>query len=92
MKDDSRDSRLAGDRERREHEAQTRLVELVDPLTAIACYADACLINLERSNEPADTLGSALQEISAQAQRAGVLARQLRQLMIEARMVRAAVG
>jgi C4-dicarboxylate-specific signal transduction histidine kinase len=86
MKSDNRDPRLAGSRERIEHETQTRLIELVDPLTAIACYADACLVSLKRSAGAADVPGDhVLQEISAQAHRAGALVKQLRQLIREAR-------
>jgi C4-dicarboxylate-specific signal transduction histidine kinase len=77
--------RLKGSRERIEREAQTRLDELLDPLTAIACYADACLVNLKRSDGTAEALGNALQEISAQAHRAGALVQQLRKLVSEAK-------
>lgn len=92
MNSDNRDTRPEGSREEMEREAQTRLIELVDPITAIACYADACLVNLEPGDGGADMLGGVLQEISAQAHRTGVLVRQLRQLMKEARMVRNGVG
>lgn len=85
MTSDNRGSRLEGDRDRIKHETQTRLTELFDPLTAIACYADACLVNLKRSGASADVLGDALQEISAQAHRAGALVRQLGQLVKEAK-------
>jgi C4-dicarboxylate-specific signal transduction histidine kinase len=92
MNSNSRDPRLEGSRERRDQEAQTRLGELLDPLTAIACYADACLVNLKHSDGPVDTVGGALQEISAQAHRAGALVWQLRQLVKEARTVHDGVG
>ncbi len=85
MKRDNRGEHL-------EHEAQTRLGELLDPLTAIACYADACLVNLKRSYRPTATLGNALQEISAQAHRAGALVRELRKLIDEAGTVRGRVN
>ena len=85
MKRDNRDEQI-------EHEAQTRLIELVDPITAIACYADACLVNLGRSDGPANMLGDVLQEISAQAHRTSVLVGQLRQLMKEAGVIRNGVS
>jgi C4-dicarboxylate-specific signal transduction histidine kinase len=87
MKSDNR-----GRRERIEHETQTRLIELVDPLTAIACYADACLVSLKRSDGTADVPGDVLQEISAQAHRAGALVKQLRQLIKEARALHGGVA
>ena len=92
MKDDGRGFPPGGSRERIKREARARLVEVVDPLTAIACYADACLVSLKHNDGPAEMLGDVLQEISAQAHRAGVLVRQLRQLMREAQMVRDSVG
>ena len=92
MTNDNDGLRLEGNREQLEQETQTHLGELLDPLTAIACYADACLVNLTKSDGTADVLGGALQEISAQAHRAGMLVQQLRELVKEASTVHSRVG
>ena len=52
--------------------------ELNQPLGAIANYSQACLRTLRAKNEPTEALVVALEQITAQARRAGEIVRRLR--------------
>lgn len=55
--------------------------ELNQPLTAIATYAQACTRLLDRGNPSLDDVRDAMQQIAAQAIRAGAIIRRLRSLV-----------
>ena len=65
--------------------------EINQPLTAIASYAEACLLMLKSKAGNTDLLRNSLEEISGQAQRAGAIVRRLRQFVKQAETERSRV-
>lgn len=65
--------------------------EINQPLTAIASYAEACLLMLKSKAGNTDLLRDSLEEISGQAQRAGAIVRRLRQFVKQAETERSRV-
>ncbi len=65
--------------------------EINQPLTAIASYAEACLLMLKSKAGNTDLLRDSLEEISGQAQRTGAIVRRLRQFVKQAEAERSGV-
>ena len=65
--------------------------EINQPLTAIASYAEACLLMLKSKAGNTDLLRDSLEEISGQAQRTGAIVRRLRQFVKQAEAERSRV-
>ena len=65
--------------------------EINQPLTAIASYAEACLLMLKSKAANTDLLRDSLEEISGQAQRTGAIVRRLRQFVKQAEAERSRV-
>jgi len=65
--------------------------ELNQPLAAIASYSDASLKQLQRGELPQDRLAQNLEHISAQAQRAGRVIRELRTFLAKDESTKAAM-